>query len=173
MTEWTEADRAALARLADEAAIRDLITRYASGLDWMDWPRVEATLWPDARADFGGMFQGDRAVFMPFLVQLEEGYTRRMHMLGLPRIALDGDSAQADCPSVTHFRAVEAGERTDNFVFGRYLLKCTRRAGEWRIAHMVFMLNAFRSEQEPNGDEGPLNLGDHTSPSHPLAKGVA
>ncbi len=173
MTEWTEADRATLERLSDEAAIRDLVTRYASGLDWMDWPRVGATLWPDARADFGGMFQGDTAAFLPFLVQLEEGYTRRMHMFGLPRILLDGDTAQADSPSVTHFRAVEGEERTDNFVFGRYLLKCTRRGHEWRIAHMVFMLNAFRSEQEPNAEEGPLNLGDHTSPSHPLSMGIA
>ena len=173
MTQWTEADRAALAKLTDEAAIRDLITRYASGLDWMDWPRIEATLWPDARADFGGMFQGDSSAFLPFLVQLEEGYTRRMHLFGLPRILLDGNSAQADCPSVTHFRSVEGDQRSENFVFGRYLLKCTRRGHEWRIAHMHFMLNAFRNAQEANADEGPLNLGDHTSPAHPLAKGVA
>jgi hypothetical protein len=173
MADFTEADRAALTRLQDEAAIRDVITRYTQGLDWMNWPQVEATLWPDAIADFGGMFKGDRAGFMPFVTQLEEGFTRRMHMFGLPRIALDGETAQVDAPSITHFRAVAGEHRIENFAVGRHLLKFEKRQGEWRMAHLLFILNSFRSTEEANADEGPLNLGDGIDQTSPLARGYS
>ncbi len=172
MAEFTEEDRRLLARLSDEAAIRDVIARYSQGVDWMNWPQVEETFWPDAVADFGDMFRGDRAAFLPFVTQLEMAYTRRMHMFGLSRIAIDGATAQVNTPSVTHFRGVEGDQRTENFVYGRYLLKLEKRGGEWRMIHMHFMLNAFQSSHGPDEDEGPLNLGDHTAPDHPLARGV-
>lgn len=172
MANFTDADGEMLTRLRDEAEIRTLIARYAAGLDWINRRQVEETFWPDAIADFGGMFKGDIAAFLPFVTQLESGYTRRMHMFGLPNIAINGTTAQVDAPSVTHFRELNGGERTDNFVAGRYLLKLEKRGAEWRFVHMHFMLNAFQSRQGPNDDEGPLNLADNTTQEHPLARGV-
>ncbi len=172
MPEFTEADRRLLTRLRDEADILDVIARYSQGLDWMNWTQVEEAFWPEAVADFGGMFRGDRAAFLPFVTQLEMSYTRRMHLFGLPRIAINGTTAQVNAPSVTHFRSVEGGQRTESFVFGRYLLKLEKRGEEWRVLHMHFMLNSFQSNQGPDEDEGPLNLADHTTQAHPLARGV-
>ncbi len=49
-------------------------------------------------------------------------------------------------------------------------MKLEKRVGQWRMIHMHFMLNAFQSEQGPDEDEGPFNLGDHTTLEHPLAR---
>lgn len=172
MSHLADADRLLMTRLRDQSDILDLVGRYSQGLDWVNQPQIADCFWPEAIADFGGMFKGDKAAFVPFVIQLEQSYTRRMHLFGLPRITLDGAAAQVNAPSITHFRSVEGGERTDNVVFGRYLLKTEKRGEDWRILHMHFMLNTFQSNHGPDGDEGPLNLADHTTQEHPLASGV-
>ena len=169
MAEFSEAERAQLAQLVDEAAIRSVVTRYTSALDWMNWPLMETLFWPDAAIDFGDIFRGDTAAFLPFVAKLEEGYTRRMHMFGATRIALHGDSAEAEAPSVTHVRTVDGQARSDDFIWGRYLLGFERRQGEWRMSRFHYMLNAFQHYESREGDEGPMNLADHTSMAHPHA----
>lgn len=169
MAEFTETERAQLAALVDEAAVRSVITRYNHSVDWMNWSVLEDQFWPNAEVDFGDVFRGDRAAFMPFVIALEEGYTRRMHMFGEPRIALFGNEAEIEATSVTHVRALDDAGRTDNFIWGRYLLKAEKRGGEWRLSRLFYMINMFQSYQTNVDDSGPMNMADNTTMAHPHA----
>lgn len=169
MADVTRAERAQLAQLADEAAVRSVVTRYNSAVDWMNWSLLEALFWPDAIIDFGDVFRGDLAAFMPFVIELEEGYTRRMHMFGATRIELYGDSAEAEAPSVTHVRKTDGQARSDDFIWGRYLFKLAKRNGEWRFSRFYYMLNMFQHYESSERDDGPMNMADHTTMAHPQA----
>lgn len=169
MTELSIHERRELARLIDESAIRAIVARYANSLDWMNWQVQETLFWEDARIDFGDLFRGDRAAFMPFVKALEESYTRRMHMFGEPRIHVDADDAQVEVASSTHVRAATAEGRTDSIIYGRYLLGLQRRKGEWRLSALFYMLNHVASASSAESDAGPLNAADNTTMTHPMA----
>lgn len=169
MTSLNNDERRQLARLLDESAIRAVVARYANSLDWMNWPVQESLFWEDARIDFGDAFRGDRAAFMPFVKALEESYARRMHMFGEPRIQLEGSDAQVEVASVTHVRALSGEGRTDNAVYGRYLLGLQKRGTEWRLSSLYYMLNHVASATTRESDAGPLNSADNTCMTHPKA----
>ncbi|WP_156679506.1 nuclear transport factor 2 family protein [Sphingomonas profundi] len=162
----SEIDAGTVRRLVDEADIRDVLGRYASAVDWMNWPVAESLFWDDAEMDFGDMFRGSRADFMPFLIGLEEGYKRRMHLFGMPRIALRGDGADVELASITHVRVAGEDQRTDSFIYGRYMIGMERRGGVWRMTRLLFMLNQFQSHDGPPSDAGPINLADDLFPGH-------
>lgn len=169
MGELQQSERADLARLLDESAIRSIVTRYTSAIDWMNWPLLESLFWPDATIDFGASFAGNTTEFLRFVVPLEEQYTRRMHMFSGARIALYGEEAEAETGSLTHVRSVVGENRIDDLIYGRYLMKLQRRDREWRLSHMHYMLNNFERHESKNSDEGPMNLADHTSMAHPCS----
>jgi hypothetical protein len=169
MSDLTPEERRQFARLVDESAIRSVITRYSNSVDWMNWPVLESLIWEDARIDFGDAFRGDRAAFMPFVKALEESYVRRMHSFSEARIRLDGSNAQAEVTAVMHVRALAAPSRTDNVVFGRYLLELQKRNGEWRLSSLYFMFNHALSATTTESDAGPLNSAENTTMQHPKA----
>lgn len=152
--------------LLDESAVRAVVSRYAAAIDWMNWPEMEACFWSDAAVDFGDMFRGSVADFMPFVIQLEGGYIRRLHLLGIPRIVLDGSEADVDATSITCVRTLGESSQTDSVIYGRYRFRMQKRGEEWRMARLYFMLNAFKNDEGPIAVEGPINLGDHLSMDH-------
>src|SRR5579863_7401527 len=95
MQQLSDLEIATFRRLADEAACRSLIERYTYAVDWMNWTGLEALFWPDAFLDFG-MWQGNRADFIPWVTQLEETYRRRLHMFSAPRIEVTGELARIE-----------------------------------------------------------------------------
>lgn len=162
-------DRAALAALLDKARLTDLVAEYANLIDWIDWDRLDAIFWPDAMFDFG-MFRGDLAEYRAFVVQLEEGYARRLHMFGLPSIRLSGDSARIDALCAILCRTDTPAPGVDDSFWGRYLLTAERRGGEWRLSGLTYVLNQHdRVERQADDRGGPMHYGDGLSPRHPFA----
>ncbi len=161
---------AALDLLLDEAAISRLIGRYATVVDWLSWDQLPSIFTPDARFDFGGMFQGDLTAFGPFVAALEEGYDRRMHMFGLPRIDVTGDTARAECANVTHTRNKGEEAHADALFLGHYVFDAERQAdGGWKLTRLSFYLNAVHGSQQPPMDETAINVADNLNPAHPDA----
>jgi hypothetical protein len=150
-----------------EAAINRLIARYASMTDWMDWANMPSLFSSDAEIDFGGMFRGSPAEFIPFVSQMEAGYDRRMHLFGLPRIDVAGDRARAECASMTHVRTKGQPNHSDAVFYGRYIFTAGKRAEEWKLTRLQFYLNVATASQPEAGEEGPINLADAFQPGHP------
>ncbi|MEZ5742995.1 MAG: nuclear transport factor 2 family protein [Sphingomonadaceae bacterium] len=155
--------------LLDEARITRLLGRYASMTDWLDFSGAAEIFTEDAQFDFGEMFRGDREGFIPFVTALESGYARRIHMFGLPRIDVDGDSARAECPSFIHARTAGDPEHTDATFVGRYIFDAVRTDAGWKLSRLAFYLNVLTVTNPPAGEEGPVNLADGWNLEHPDA----
>lgn len=163
--DFTAAERAQLRRLLDEQACRALLERYAYTIDWMNWAGLEALFWADAHLDFG-MWSGDRAAFIPWVTELEEGYSRRLHTLASPRIEVMGDTARAEAGNCTYLRKIENGETRDECLFGRYQFRFEKRDGEWRMSGLNFLMHGLQIF--PSNDQGGAAFfADNMDMSHP------
>lgn len=159
-------------RLADRAALQDLVAEYAALMDWIDWDRLDQVFWPDAQFDFG-MFKGDLGAYREFVAALEEPYDRRLHLFGLPVIRIDGDVARVDAGSLITCRTAEPAPGIDDTFWGRYLFDAERRDGTWRFVRLTYLLNlAERVERCVDDTTGPMNFSAGLSPSHPLASHI-
>ena len=134
-----------LARLGDQQAIRDVLSRYWRGIDRGDADLVRSTYHPDARDDHGyvkGSLDG-------FIETLEPGvwsiFDRTQHFSGHIAVELSGpDTAHAESYAEAH-HVRQSGDGGDggggpgsDLVFGlRYVDRFERRDDEWRIADRV------------------------------------
>ncbi len=132
--------------LADEADLRDLIHRYALGLDTRDWD-----LWRSAFTDEVIIDTSDYEpeppprrlpvdVYVSFVSRLFAGFEATQHLIGSHRFAIDGDQATI----TAHFRAEhwatveQGGDRYT--MFGTYVDECERTADGWRISSVKLHL---------------------------------
>lgn len=154
--------------LLDEAALRSLLARYGQILDWLEWDSLDTIFWPGAQLDFG-MFKGDYAAYRDFVVALEEGYRRRLHMFAMPTIRIDGASARIDAGSIILCRTDNDAHGVDDAIYGRYVLRAERRDGVWKFIDLVYLLNLFdHRERDADDRSGPMNMADDTTLAHPL-----
>lgn len=160
-------DQTQLRQLLDEAACRRLVECYAYAVDWMNWPGLEALFWPDACFDFG-MWAGDRAGFIPWVTELEEGYSRRLHMLASPRLEIGAETGRGEAGATTVVRSIDAdGIGQDDVIFGRYQFAFARRDGAWRMSALRFLMHGMH--RVPAGDNGGAPFfADGLDRSHPL-----
>lgn len=159
----------AIAALLDEAAIARLVGRYASMTDWLDWSGVSQVFTDDALFDFGDMYTGGRDGFLAFVAPMEEGYDRRLHLFGMPRIDVAGDTARAEAPSWIHTRNKGDAAHTDAVFAGRYVFDARRTAGGWKLTRLAYYLNVLDVTQPAAGLEAPTKLADDWGPGHPDA----
>jgi hypothetical protein len=83
--------------VADRLEISDLIARYAVVIDAQRFDDLDALFTADATVDysaFGGP-AGDLAEIKTFLGNSLPFFARSQHMMGLPLIDIDGDTAHA------------------------------------------------------------------------------
>jgi hypothetical protein len=83
--------------VADRLEIQDLIGRYALAIDGGDFDALDELFTDDARIDFSTFNGpiGDLAEVKTFLGASLPFFTRTQHMMGLPTITIDGDTAHA------------------------------------------------------------------------------
>ena len=144
----------ALQRLVDKDEIRDLMARYARGVDRADWAAVRATYHDDAYDDHGD-YKGGIDGFIEFARSRTGGATQVMHFLGECLIEFAApDVAVAETYFFTaHTLGPEAqrqygaggqGGPVQLSHYGRYADRVERRGGVWRIAHRIVVFEATR-----------------------------
>jgi hypothetical protein len=137
---------AALQRLSDESELRDLIHRYAFGLDHGDW-----VLW---RSVFAYEVVVDMSDYQPEppprLATAEQvvrsartlfaGFDATQHFIGTHRFELAGDVAVI----TAHMRAehwVTTGKGGDRYtMYGTYIDDCVRTADGWKMVKVKLRL---------------------------------
>jgi hypothetical protein len=141
-----------LRRLLDEAAMRDVLARYARAIDRMDWPLLRSCYHPGA-VDEHGRYIGDVEGFIAWLEQELPAYHGTAHVLGQQRIEFEGDDrAFSETYAVAHHRSADLTE--DRTLLVRYLDRFERRRDEWRIAHRRCVYEWVRID--PVGDRSRL-----------------
>lgn len=123
--------------LADRLAITDVLYRYATALDTRDWDLLRACFTADGVADFlefGGVNEGRDAI-VALCGGVLSGLDSSQHLIGNPRVVLDGDRATSVCYfQAQHFLAGPAGGNT-YLVGGSYADRHRRTEEGWQIEH--------------------------------------
>jgi SnoaL-like domain len=118
-------------------SIYECIVRAALGIDRRDQESIEAAFWPDAQLAYG-TYSGPLPEFVSYLMKAILTFTATTHAITNVLVELNGSKAR----SQAYFNAYHAFPTSPPVtVVGRYLDNHERRAGEWRIAHRMFVLD--------------------------------
>jgi 3-phenylpropionate/cinnamic acid dioxygenase small subunit len=135
-----------LQRLIDEADLRDLIHRYAFGLDLQDWELWRTVFADEVTMDMSDYqpepaprpAPADRVVANAQV--LFAGLERSQHFIGSHRYAIDGDRATI----TAHMRAehwLHTGRGSDRYtMFGTYTDEAVRTADGWKLERVRLRL---------------------------------
>ncbi len=139
-------DEHALQLLADESDLRDLIHRYAFGLDTRDWDMWRSVFTDEVVIDMSDYEPEPPPRSLPidtylaYVRRLFAGFDATQHFIGTHRFLIDGDRATI----VAHMRAehwVSTREGGDRYtMYGTYTDECVRTAEGWRISAVKLSL---------------------------------
>lgn len=125
--------------LIDKDEIRDVIVRYARGVDRGDAELITSCYHPDAIDDHGGVeltgieagprFGGNR--------KLSASGQAGQHFVGNISIEVEGDTAYTESYTVSYLIVDRDGDTYTRFRGLRYLDRFEKRDGAWKIAYRV------------------------------------
>lgn len=124
-----------LQRMLDHSEIRDVLARYARGIDRADAELLKSCYHPDAIEEHAGNYEGNAHAYveeaMPRVMQMGP----MQHLLGSSHIDVDGDTAYVETYVWTFVRLQAEQGEMDTLTGGRLVDRFERRGGEWKIAH--------------------------------------
>ena len=132
--------------------IREVLYRYARGVDRCDLELLKSCYHPDA-TNCHWFFNGNGHDFADFVIPLLSECDNSQHSITNPLIDLDLDNDRAfvECQwYVLHHLPFDDGRYIDQQVEGRYLDVFERRDGEWKFFHRQTALEAFREFVVPD-----------------------
>lgn len=154
--------RLALEELIDRERIKDVLARYAHGIDRLDRGLVETAFWPEA-TDHHAMFTGTSKEFLDFAIpNIRASVDTQQHRLSPPLIRITGNEAAVEtyftCPQFMYGPNAEDTGRAYIDVGGRYVDRMVKRGREWRILERTVVLDWQRvvPNHEHHWDDGPL-----------------
>jgi 3-phenylpropionate/cinnamic acid dioxygenase small subunit len=134
---FTPAERERLRDLLIRDEIMQCLYRYARGLDRHDDDLIASAFWPDAEVNYLEDFSGSRDPFVDWGNRLHDSkYEIHQHHLTTRNVDVDGDTAHVESYVIYMLRSPEKLQYLGS---GRYIDKCERRDGEWRIALREFV----------------------------------
>ncbi len=125
-------------RLADMLArqeIRDVLARYARGVDRADRALLESCYHDDAIEEHGPNYSGPAMEYIAGAIDRLRQMGDMAHYLCQSHIELDGDTAWVETYVITFARFAGDDGAVDTLTGGRICDRFERRGSEWRIAH--------------------------------------
>ena len=121
--------------LIDRQMILDQITNYARSVDRLDHELGKQVFHPEAKADYGAMFQGTGWGFIDWCLNAHLGLVSHSHQFSNISIAITGERARSETyGDVTVRRRTEDGGTIIMRNLGRYIDEWQKRDGVWRIS---------------------------------------
>ncbi|MEP6867632.1 MAG: nuclear transport factor 2 family protein [Novosphingobium sp.] len=118
--------------LYDKQKIREVVIRYARGVDRMDEALLKSAYHPDAIDDHG-FFVGNRDEFWDWVNTYHmNAQSTHQHIITNHHCELDGDTAH--CETYWLFAGLDPNGENLTIGGGRYIDRMEKRGGEWRIA---------------------------------------
>ncbi len=127
----------ALQGLVDKAAIRDLMARYARGVDGRDPDLIASTLTPDAHTDYGEWDGKGRDNIVNWIMRPSASHFRSTHFMGDQIIQSDGDTAEVETYAVAFSVRDVEGAPSVVITGLRYVDTMVRQNGQWLVRHRV------------------------------------
>ena len=122
--------------VADRVEILDLVARYSTVVDSGAWDQMPALFTEDAVLDFRdtGGIRGTVAEHQEFNAKVLTGFASTQHVMGLPTIVVDGDTATSR--SIC-FNPMVVNDEKVFFVGLWYDDQLVRTPAGWRFASRV------------------------------------
>lgn len=143
--------------MIDEHQIREVLVRYATGMDRRELDLVRSCYHPDATDDHGA-YSGGIDGFIAFCTEFLAPFENTMHFMGNTSVHVDGDVARSESYTLAyhHLPTRDGHPARDHIVAFRYIDDFTRRNDEWRIKHRRCIYDWTRTDPVPPGwDFGP------------------
>ena len=131
-------------RLKAGETIRQQLTRYGRGQEWVDFSLMDDVFWDDAAIDFG-FFKGVWRDYRPVLLEIASGAEATYHLTTAPQIEFEGDDrAYVECYGVAGGRR---GVNTQIYG-GRYVHVFERRGDVWKSASCTYVMDWTMKQSE-------------------------
>jgi 3-phenylpropionate/cinnamic acid dioxygenase small subunit len=125
-----------VSELEDRIAVHDLLARYTVAIDTHAWDDLDDVFTPDATIDYtsSGGIKGMYPEIKAWLAEVLPGFAMTQHLLGLPLVTFDRDTAT----SRTEFYNPMGTRNADGslslfYVGGSYQDRLVRTPTGWRI----------------------------------------
>ena len=122
----------------DRHDIEQVLARFCSAVDRMDFELLRSCFHPGARTNFGAFVNGTVEDYLEYVASPDglPGLDRTMHQLGNVNYEVDGDVAHAESYVTAYHEAPEDHAWCQGFVvvWARYIDRLEKRDGAWRIA---------------------------------------
>jgi ketosteroid isomerase-like protein len=135
----------AVRKLADRAAIQDVLLRYARGVDRRDLVLVASCFTADASYN-GALASGTITDALARLRDRMSRYESTMHFIGNQLVEVNGDTAGSETYAVAYHRLAGKGPATLFTIAVRYLDEWVRDGDGWRIRRRVVKTEWQRTE---------------------------
>ncbi|MEX0404075.1 nuclear transport factor 2 family protein [Aquibium sp. LZ166] len=170
--------------LADKDAIRDAMYRYARGVDRLDPDLIRSAYHSDAHDDHGS-YKGDVDGLIEWIMRRHASIDQSMHLIANTLIEfLSNDVAVMESyvivPQSYPAEARETirawvgeeelnkGERLAVVMYARMIDRFERRAGEWKIANRVVVIEEVDAKRVPVRNGPPVSVAHVRGPGDPL-----
>ncbi len=154
MTTATHADAqmtTRLERLLAREDIREVLARYARGVDRADGALLKSCYHADAIEEHGGNYTGNAHEYVDGAIPRIRNMGAMQHILGTSHVEFDGNTAWVETYILTFARFSANGKDTDTFTGGRLVDRFECRAGQWKIAHRRTVFDWNRDEPSNEG----------------------
>ena len=133
--------------MADRFEIQDLLVAYCDAIDTSDWDALDDIFTSDAIIDYtaAGGARGDIATTKTYLARALEQFSGGQHMLGLPQIKLNGDTATTRTICFNPMIVMRDGAPHTFFVGIWYVDKLLRTDKGWRISARTEEMSFFHN----------------------------
>jgi ketosteroid isomerase-like protein len=121
-------------RMLARDEIREVLARYARGVDRADADLLKSCYHADALEEHGGNYTGNAFDYIDGAVPRIRLMGAMQHLLGSTHIEFDGDVAHVETYIWTFARFAADGRSTDTFTGGRLVDRFECRDGRWKIA---------------------------------------
>jgi uncharacterized protein (TIGR02246 family) len=142
-------------KLADRHEIQNALAVHSRGVDRADANLLAAAYHEDATVDYG-FFAGPAADLVAMLVQGQKASLPTLHRTSNSEIRIKGGRAVSESYVIAYAETPDV----QRFILGRYLDTLERRAGAWRIARRIYVMdgNTNRATTVARGDPPPSHV---------------
>ena len=120
----------------DRVAIMDVLARYTAALDTQNWDMLDDVFTPDAAIDYttSGGEKGNYPEIKQWLAKVLSTFPMTQHLIGMPAIWLDGDTATSRTDVYNPMAMEHNGKRNLFYVGAVYEDRLVRTDQGWRIS---------------------------------------
>lgn len=132
--------------------IRDVLARYARGIDRADGELLKSCYHADAQEEHGSTYAGPAHPYIDGAVaRMKKNPHPMAHYICNTHVERDGDTAFVETYVLTFARFEKDGEPYDTLTGGRLFDKFEKRDGKWKIAHRKMTFDWNRDAPSAEG----------------------